>query len=58
MLFIKVLLIKEAYNVVLQSSKHEVMTFLREFIFAFVPHFIGRYCQKMLSKVGGSEKNT
>ena len=46
-------------HVVLQSSKHEELTFACTFIFAFIPHFIGgnivkKYCQKCA--VGGCKK--
>ena len=41
MLLLKVLLTKEAYNIVLEFSKHEEIMFPHEFIFVFIPYVVG-----------------
>ena len=48
-MLIKVFLLGKACKVVLQSSKHEEMSFPDEFIFVFSPYFIGYFssCQKL-----------
>ena len=57
-LLMKVFVTKKACIVVLLSSKHEEMTFPREFIFVFIQYLIGAISsEKILSKVGGSEKS-
>ena len=51
-LLIKVFLKKKACNVVLQSSKLEEIILPQDFIFAFMPYFIGLILpKKILSKV-------
>ena len=49
-LLIKVFLTKKACNVVWKPSKHEEITFPKEFIFGFIPYFVGvilsKKCQK------------
>ena len=47
---------KKGYNVVLQSSKHEEITFPHEFIFYLPRLSLGNIAKKMLSVVGDSEK--
>lgn len=47
--------IKTECNVVF--FKHEEITFAHELIFLFSCILLAQYCQKMLQKVGGLEKN-
>ena len=49
-LCIKVFLTQNACNVVFKSSKHEPITFSDEFIFMFVPYFIGAISSEIVVK--------
>ena len=46
---------KKGCNVVLKPSKHEKITFPKEFIFGFIPYFVGAIFSKNV-KCGGSGK--
>ena len=46
------MLIEKLCNLVLRSFKHEEITFHHEFIFVFIPNFVGAYHQKKVNRRG------
>ena len=54
--YAKVLLIKEECNVVLQSSKHEEITFPHEYLFVFTLYITGAILSKNVVNGGGFKK--
>ena len=56
-LLTKVLLIKNAYNVVFQSSKNEEKILPNELFLCLSGISLGQYCRKSLAKSGGFRKN-
>ena len=56
MLLVKVFICKKACDVVLQSSKHEEITFPHGFAFVFISCFIGVILSKNVIKSGGFGK--